>query len=626
MTAETVDPPAALDRSDPLDRIRAGVDDWLSTRPRLVRALRISRLVAGVASLVLLVVVLLAAPLSGMFLLNGLVVLPALAVALLLTPTRSIGPVAYLRVIAVGIVWAPVVAAVSAGAVALGGLSPVADGGLVVIAGLVEETFKVLPFAVFALLAPSRVRRLGAADVLLIGWCLGAGFTIFEEGARDIWAMTSISLGATFARALGQVEPQVTFNPLGVHPVMDGNGHVLWSALVLGGVAVAIALARRFPRWRVLAFGVPVVALVVAAMDHALQNADIPVFELLFGWEHPWTIGAGFAWLLTAEGALIPVAIVVLWLWALLVDASRRHRSADPGESPATRATLDRIQARPAGRPVLPGLLGAGAAVGLQMRDDVLAAVAGVRAAGRMAGRARFDGVVAALGRPRVAREVAYSAAGRRDALRVERRSIQRSALSWLLVITPVAFFVATALGAAVGWTLTVGGDETWWLLGLWDSLLDWWDGLPLWVRMTAIGTAILLAWAYMPWLSLLGATKLVGWWMFGLSYGPAILRFLDDPSGTLKEYVLHTPPRDIRHDIIKLVLDYPGVKGAGAAEGIMQLLAKQRPDDYLRILDELRSIAQTTNSEELTSFIEKLLGGDGGDRSIADVLDPGSR
>src|SRR5690606_24833725 len=117
-------------------------------------------------------------------------------------------------------------------------------------------------------------------------------------------------------------------------------------------VAVAIALARRFPRWRVLAFGVPVVALVVAAMDHALQNADIPVFELLFGWEHPWTIGAGVAWLRTAEGALIPVAIVVLWLWALLVDASRRHRSADPGESPATRATLDRIQARPAGRPV----------------------------------------------------------------------------------------------------------------------------------------------------------------------------------------------------------------------------------------------------------------------------------
>jgi RsiW-degrading membrane proteinase PrsW (M82 family) len=58
------------------------------------------------------------------------------------------------------------------------------DGPGTVIAGMTEESLKLVPVAVLALVAPGRVRRLALVDWLLVGFAAGLGFQAFEELAR----------------------------------------------------------------------------------------------------------------------------------------------------------------------------------------------------------------------------------------------------------------------------------------------------------------------------------------------------------------------------------------------------------------------------------------------------------
>jgi RsiW-degrading membrane proteinase PrsW (M82 family) len=58
------------------------------------------------------------------------------------------------------------------------------DGPGTVIAGMTEESLKLVPLAVLALAAPGRVRRLAVVDWLLLGLASGLGFQALEELAR----------------------------------------------------------------------------------------------------------------------------------------------------------------------------------------------------------------------------------------------------------------------------------------------------------------------------------------------------------------------------------------------------------------------------------------------------------
>ncbi|MFT4029991.1 MAG: hypothetical protein QM675_08940, partial [Protaetiibacter sp.] len=353
---------------DPLDRIRLLLDTWRARHPRLARVLAVSRLVAAGLSLLAFVVALFGAPELGWMLWSALVVLVPLLVLLLLTPTRTIAPRAVLRIVGVGAAWAPLVALISGLVVQLAGLSAWQDGASVGIAGLAEESLKLAPFAVFALLAPSRVRRMGAVDLLVIGWSLGAGFTLFEEGVRSLLYATGRGPGLIWAIVAGETAPVLTLNPLALNAITgSGTGHAVWSAMTMGALAVAIAVGRALPQLRRIALLLPLLALLFAATDHAFSNSGESWSTLVLGGaEHWWTIGPGLAWALLGEGRVLILALVLFWLWALGSDARRRHASPAPAESAATRATLARlVDARGTGIRILGGYL----ALVLQARD-----------------------------------------------------------------------------------------------------------------------------------------------------------------------------------------------------------------------------------------------------------------
>ncbi|MFT4030132.1 MAG: hypothetical protein QM675_09680, partial [Protaetiibacter sp.] len=159
-----------------------------------------------------------------------------------------------------------------------------------------------------------------------------------------------------------------------------------------------------------------------------------------------------------------------------------------------------------------------------------------------------------------------------------------------------------------IGSNLLVAGDEAWgWLFGMWDALGQWWNSLPWWMQSLIILGGFFAFWALFPELSMLAALQAFGWGQVAFSYGPAILHFLKDPS-ILGHYLVHTPPAQIAHDVIQLMLDYPGVKGVSEAEGIMRMLAKQSPDDYLVVVNELAGLATTVGSSQLADAAVQLL------------------
>ncbi len=79
----------------------------------------------------------------------------------------------------VSVWWSPVIAAVSMWLSGrAGGVR--GDGAGTVIAGMTEESLKLIPLAVLVLLVPGRVRRLAVVDWLL-GFACGLAFQAFEE-------------------------------------------------------------------------------------------------------------------------------------------------------------------------------------------------------------------------------------------------------------------------------------------------------------------------------------------------------------------------------------------------------------------------------------------------------------
>ena len=119
--------------------------------------------------------------------------------------------------------------------------------------GLNEEFWKILPLLLFVFFAPSMVT--GVRDGLVYGALCGLGFNIIELGTY-IWLDSFPELGwEAFAAQAGRL------GLLGI------DSHVIWSALVGAGIGIATMATTRRGR-----YGVPIVAFLLAAFTHTLQD------------------------------------------------------------------------------------------------------------------------------------------------------------------------------------------------------------------------------------------------------------------------------------------------------------------------------------------------------------------
>ena len=222
-----------------------------------------------------------------------------------------------------------------------------AVGPTVAIASITEETLKLVPVVVIAVLAPRRAERFATVDWFLLGLASGSAFLAVEEGARRIALETgNLSLLDRALTAPGQV-PQgwVTFQlwptPTGwTNGLAAFSGHAVTTALTAGCVGLSIALWQSVRgaagpgplAARLLAGTLPLAALLSSIADHAAYNVQgngsfeagpdgtplwlDPSSSTVPAWMRvPWSaIGHGHG-----RGQLLVVVVLV----ALLIDARR---------------------------------------------------------------------------------------------------------------------------------------------------------------------------------------------------------------------------------------------------------------------------------------------------------------
>src|SRR5438309_7117486 len=128
----------------------------------------------------------------------------------------------------------------------------------------VEELAKALPLILIAFVWRDG-RRLGIADLTLLGVATGLGFEFVETNLR---ALASGSL----ANGLSDVTPLIPGWRGGPGGSVWSAGHAVWTGLV--GLACGVGL-RLWPRGR-WAWLPAVPALFVVTLDHALFNYDVP--------------------------------------------------------------------------------------------------------------------------------------------------------------------------------------------------------------------------------------------------------------------------------------------------------------------------------------------------------------
>jgi RsiW-degrading membrane proteinase PrsW (M82 family) len=130
-------------------------------------------------------------------------------------------------------------------------------------APLTEESLKVLPVLLIAVLAVRRsASRPAAADLLLVGLWSGAGFALFENA---VYGRGGVNWSA--APLVSLVVPSGTTTALYGRPGMLVSGHMIHAGLVAVGIAITLLYKDfRFRRW-----ALPV-AFLVALAEHSAVN------------------------------------------------------------------------------------------------------------------------------------------------------------------------------------------------------------------------------------------------------------------------------------------------------------------------------------------------------------------
>jgi RsiW-degrading membrane proteinase PrsW (M82 family) len=250
-----------------------------------------------------------------------------------------------------------------------------ADGPGIVIAGMTEESLKLVPLALLAVAAPGRVRRFAVVDWLLLGFASGLGFQAFEELARRTsLAVMRPGLLNILDRLLAGISGADPYGPGSGYPqyglgLLAGGsgtalagyaGHHVLTALVAVTVGLAVAGWRRSTRrapapvgagigWRVVAVVAPLAAWWLVVADHAGFNATARISS------RAWTETSDaprllrVTWELSGHGFGRGWLLLVLLLVALLVDARhlRRGEIALSEQGEATSGSAPRITDSP---------------------------------------------------------------------------------------------------------------------------------------------------------------------------------------------------------------------------------------------------------------------------------------
>jgi hypothetical protein len=495
------------------------------------------------------------------------------------TKTVTWGSVA--RMFAFGVVWSWVIAWTSFRLVEVSGVDVNSDGPGTAIAAFTEETLKLVPLVVVAIVAPGRARRFAAVDWLLLGLAAGLGFQAWEDLIRRLdRTVNGPTLGDLLGsmRETGHGSPEYGWGLLsGGSSVHSGDqvfgwaGHHVTTALVAGAAGLGIAAWRRARRgpagWRVAAVAAPAVAMLLVLADHFGYNAVLRDLRWTEGEPaSPWLLRA--TWSLTqgtGRGWLLLLVLVA----ALAVDGRRLHPSGSPVD-------LARLAARD-----VVTIVSAHARQGDEDRRDAVrrgrAAVAMLRA-GRLRAMAA-DTLAAPAGDPAVPGM---------DFVRRERQARRRAravAFVVLAVLLVLGLVVAAALAHRIGRDLTPPPDVGW-LAGQFDGLGQWWSersgaekvliGAAIAGLVVASGGSFGLA------LGVAGAGTYVA------AHGRGVASLIRDPSGATRSYLDTTSPGTMALDGAELGMTFlPG--GFGGATGrsareAAEAYARGGADDAARV------------------------------------------
>jgi hypothetical protein len=510
------------------------------------------------------------------------------------TKTVTWGSVA--RMFAVGVVWSWVIAWTSFRLVELSGVGVNSAGPGTAIAAFAEESLKLVPLAVVAIVAPGRARRFAAVDWLLLGLAAGLGFQAWEDLVRRlVRAVNGPTLSDVIAltRETGHGSPEYGWGLLSggssLHvgdQVFGWAGHHVTTALVAGAVGLGIAAWRRgrggSAWWHVAAAAAPAVAMLLVLADHFGYNAVLRDSRWTDDTEmsSPWLLRA--TWSLTqgtGRGWLLLLVLVA----ALAVDGRRLHPRGSPTDL-ARHATRDVVT-----------ILAAHARQGDEHRRDAVrrgrAAVAMLREARLRAmaadALATFAGD-ATLGPDAGPDATTGPGVAGADLVRHEvsaRRRTRAVALVVLAVLLVLGLVVAAALAQRIGRDLTPAPDVRW-LAGQFDGLGQWWSersgaekvliGAAIAGLVVASGGSFGLA------LGVAGAGTYVA------AHGRGVASLIRDPSGATRSYVDTTSPGMMALDGAELGMTFlPG--GFGGASGrsareAAEAYARTGADDAARV------------------------------------------
>lgn len=163
------------------ERLRDRRAAWWQARPALARRWARVRAIGLWAGLVWLALLLVLKPELRLGL--GAYIGAAWVVVawFLLARSRTLTWPGLMRFFAACVPWSVLIGVVCTALSGVGGLGVSATGPGVAIAAITEETLKLLPVALVAVLAPRRTGRLATVDWLLLGAASGAAFIAVEE-------------------------------------------------------------------------------------------------------------------------------------------------------------------------------------------------------------------------------------------------------------------------------------------------------------------------------------------------------------------------------------------------------------------------------------------------------------
>jgi len=554
---------------------------WLRRHEGLARVLlRLTRVCQRI-TFVLMVAALAVVPRLLAALVPAAAMLGCLMVMALLGRTRTVSWRAMSLMFSVGVPWAVVVALLTRVVAGWAGVKVSDDGAGIALAAFIEEAGKLAPLVVAAMVAPGRVRRFAAVDWVLLGFALGAGFTVAEDGARRL-----IPPGP-LAQAIGEKLLSYSLNPWtsGEFTMSSGGwttqildhtdasgpmipGHQVWTMTLAAAIALGIALWRtRRVAARLVAWAPVPAVLTLAVSDHAAYNASARSWASAAwaGQSHD-----GFPeWMLDLWQALgqgrsaVPISACLLVL-CLLVDARRRLRA---GELGITGPEVPRPPALGAlgGPSLVRAPLEAVTALAVFSFSDllVIARAYGKRDLSR--GERMVQGHTTA----------AWVLGVRRQAMSATTPGLEPGA-RWGFAVTALAMSSLVALGClwqgitmarAIGPELFYGDDASTssYFAGLLDALAAFWDELGPAGQILMIATAVMLlmtaGWSLALALAVTGAAS---WTM---THGRGLASFIHDPAAATSSYLSNVTPGQLAWDLLDFALTFiPGsVFGAGA-------------------------------------------------------------